>query len=223
MNTNPFLVNALINDTTMLQALVDNGCLCSGIIDDKLAERLQLPRIPISPRTLQTAEKSTENKPVVNYITHIALDLDGYLTPKLWLYVVPYSTHQLILGKKWLEDQDGVIHSKDQLLELRKGGILIHSARIWRQKLRKTANPKLTTPSEMALIMKETPVFKASIEDINKALRSKPNLTLEEARNSLPMQVRDYAHLFADNAGAQNLPPHRINLDHAINLKYENG
>lgn len=185
MNTNPFLVNALINDTVMLQALVDNGCLCSGIIDDELVERLQLPRISISPRTLQTAENSTKDKPVVNCITYLALDLDGYLTPNLWLYVVPRSTHQLILGKKWLEDQDGVIHSKNQILELRKGGISIHSAKIWRQKLRRTANPKLTTASHMALMMKEIPVCKASIEDINKALRSKPNLTLKEAQDSL--------------------------------------
>ena len=207
----------------MLQALIDNGCLCSGIIDDELVERLKLPRIPISPRTLQTAEKSTENKPIINCITHLALDLDGHLMPKLWLYIVPCSTHQLILGKKWLEDQDGVIHSKDQLLELRKGGISIHSAKVWRQKLRKTANPKLTTASDMAVMMKEIPICRTSIEDINKALRSKPKLTLKEAQDSLPIQVRDYAHIFADNAGAQDLPPNRTNLDHAINLKNEDG
>ena len=122
MNASPFLVNALINDISMVQALVDNGCLCSGIISDETTNQLSLPRFPIHPRLLRTAEDSTLNKPIVQSITHISLDLDGHLTPKLWLYLVPHSTHQLILGKKWLEDQDAVLHAKEQRLELRKKG-----------------------------------------------------------------------------------------------------
>lgn len=206
----------------MLQALVDNGCLCSGIINENLVEKLQLPRIPILPRQLQTAEMS-DNKPEVNSITHITLDLDGYVTSKLWLYVVPNSTHQLILGKKWLEDQDAIIHSKEQKLELRKGKKFIFSAKIWRQKLRKVAKPKLTSATVMTSIMKEVPICKVSLEDINKALRSKPHLTEREASERLPEQIRDYAHLFADESGADELPPSRGSLDHAINLRKEDG
>lgn len=66
MTTSPFLVIALINDTLMVQALVDNGCLCSSIIDDALSSKLNLLRISISPRKLETAENSTINKPIVN-------------------------------------------------------------------------------------------------------------------------------------------------------------
>ena len=84
MNTKPFLVNALLDDIIMVQALVDNGCLCYGIIDNALADRLRLLRIPISPRNLETAENSSVNKPIVDAITHTLLDLDGYHTPKLW-------------------------------------------------------------------------------------------------------------------------------------------
>ena len=69
MNTAPFLVNALINDFNMVQALVDNGCLCSEIINDDLASKLQLPRIRINPRSLETVEESTPNKPIVDSIT----------------------------------------------------------------------------------------------------------------------------------------------------------
>ena len=129
MNTEPFLVNALINDTIMVQALVDNGCLCYGIIDDDLTTQLNLPRISISPRILRTAERSGEDKSIIENITFISLDLDGYLTPKLWLYIVPRSSHSMILGKKWLEIQDAVIHSKEQRLELRKGGVSVHSVK----------------------------------------------------------------------------------------------
>ena len=85
MNTKPFLVNALLNDLSMIQALVDNGCLCFGIIDEALVDKLQLPRIPIKSRFLETAEKSSLDKPVVDKITYISLDFGGHATPKLWL------------------------------------------------------------------------------------------------------------------------------------------
>ncbi len=93
MNTTPFLVNALVNDATMIQALVDNGCLCSGIIDDALASELKLPRIPITPRPLETVAESNDKEVLVSFITFISLDLDGYVTPKLKLYVIPNSNH----------------------------------------------------------------------------------------------------------------------------------
>ncbi|KAI0993862.1 hypothetical protein K3495_g14322, partial [Podosphaera aphanis] len=207
----------------MVQALVDNGCLCSGIIDDRLTKRLQLPRIPISPRILETAEDSTTNKPVVDSITYLSLDLDGYVTPKLWLYVVPNSTHDLILGKKWLEDQDAIIHSMEQRLELRKSGGSIFSVQKWRRNLGKIARPRCTPVKAMVSMIESVPVCKATLEDISKALQGKPKLTIEEARKLLPDQIKDFAHLFADDSGADNLPPLRGNLDHAINLKQENG
>lgn len=84
----------------MVQAFVDSGCLCSSIIEDLLATRLNLPREPISPGLLQTAENKSENKSTITDIIHVSVDLDGYLTKKLWLYIVPNSTHQMIFGKK---------------------------------------------------------------------------------------------------------------------------
>ncbi|KAI0998518.1 hypothetical protein K3495_g9677 [Podosphaera aphanis] len=149
MNTTPFLVNALINDVTMVQALVDNGCLCSGIIDDNLTSLLKLPRLPILPRFLETAENSRSEKPNVKNITYVFLDLDGCVTPKLWLYVVPNSTHRIILGKKWLEDQDAIIHSKEQRLNLQKNGFVIYSVKRWRQELRNVVRPRVATVDVM--------------------------------------------------------------------------
>lgn len=181
MNTEPFLVNALINHVTIVQALVHNGCLCSGIINDELSFELMLPPIPISPRTLETGEELTNDKPVVNSITYLSLDLDGYVTPKLWLYVVPKSTHKLILGKKWLEDQDAVIHAKEQCLDLHKQGGQIFSVKRWRQNLREVARPRLATIAAITCMIKSIPVCKASLDDINKALRVKPKLSLSHA------------------------------------------
>ncbi|POS84509.1 hypothetical protein EPUL_002507 [Erysiphe pulchra] len=166
MNTNPFLVNALLNDITMVQALVDNGCLCYGIIDESLVSQMDLPRILILPP--------------IDSITYVSMDLDGWLVPKLWLHVVPESTHRMILGKKWLEDQDALIHSKNQQLELKKNGAWISSVRRWESDLSNIVKPQYTSVDTIALMIDEVPVCRASIEDISKALRGKPRLSIEE-------------------------------------------
>ena len=223
MNTIPFLVNPLVNDKLMIQALNDNGCLCSGIISSAIANRLNLPRIPIPPRKLETAENSPTDKPVEDSITHISLDLYGIVTPKLWLYVVPNSTHEMILGKKWLEEEDAVIHSKEQRLELKRKNWSIYSFGRWRQELRSVERPRCVSAGIMVSMMERVPVCKATLEDISKALQVKPKLTIEEARLRLPEQVRDFAHLFADEKGAEDLPPLRGSFDHAIILKEEEG
>lgn len=129
----------------------------------------------------------------------------------------------MILGKKWLEDQDAVIHSKEQRLELRKFGTSVYSVKCWRQKFTGVKDPKAASMNMMSSLVKAIPVCKASLEDVNKALRTKPSLILDEVRARLPKEVTDFAHLFADDNGANDLPPLRGNLDHAINLRHENG
>lgn len=69
----------------MVQALIDSGCIRSGIIDDEITIQLSMPRIPIHPRPLQTTEDSTIDKPILKFITHVSLNLDDYITPKLCL------------------------------------------------------------------------------------------------------------------------------------------
>lgn len=140
-----------------------------------------------------------------------------------WLYIVPSSTHKKILGKKWLEDQDAIIHSKGQKLELRKHNMTICIVRRWRQDLRNVTRSRYASAKTLVSWSKQVPICKVTIEDINKAPRDKPNLSIEEVRDRLPAQVKSFAHLFADDNGANKLPPSRGHLDHAINLRQENG
>ncbi|KAI1006055.1 hypothetical protein K3495_g2161 [Podosphaera aphanis] len=70
----------------------------------------------------------------------------------------------------------------------------------------------------MASLIGNVPVCKATIEDVGKALRGKPKLTLDEARTRLPDQVEDFARLFADDGGANESPTSRGDLDHAIDV-----
>ncbi|KAI0992903.1 hypothetical protein K3495_g15281, partial [Podosphaera aphanis] len=162
-------------------------------------------------------EKSSE-KPVVNSITYVSLDLDGYITPKLWLYVVPNSTHRLILGKKWLEDEDAIIHAKEERLELRKKGGCIFNTKRWTEEFETGVLPEITSVNVVASMTSSVPICRASLEDISKALRIKPQLTTDEARSRLPKEIKDFAHLFADDSGADELPPSRGQLDHVLEI-----
>ncbi|KAI0998625.1 hypothetical protein K3495_g9572 [Podosphaera aphanis] len=75
----------------------------------------------------------------------------------------------------------------------------------------------------MASMIAKVPVCRATIEDIGKALREKPKLTQEDVRKRLPDQIKDFAQLFADDSGAEDLPRTRGSLDHVIDLRHENG
>lgn len=66
-----------------MQALMDNRCEHSGIKDGKFATSLKQPRIAIPPRSLEIAEKTMVDKPIIKVITHTSLDLDGNQTPNL--------------------------------------------------------------------------------------------------------------------------------------------
>ena len=70
-------------------------------------------------------------------------------------------------------------------------------------------------------MVEAVPGFKATLEDISKALRDKPKLSVDQARLRLPDPVKAFARLFADDNGAEDLPPLRKNLNHAINIRQE--
>ncbi|KHJ32642.1 hypothetical protein EV44_g3665 [Erysiphe necator] len=79
-------------------------------------------------------------------------------------------------------------------------------AKVWQQKFRNVARPKVTSAMAMAMasLIKEIPFCKVPLEDINKVLRSKPYTSLKEARERLPELIRDYTHLFTDDKNNGN-------------------
>lgn len=113
------------------------------------------------------------------------------------------------------------MHTKEQRLDLRRGKKIIYIVNRWGQKLSNVARPRIMSPEGMKSMAKTISVCKASLDDINKALRVKPKLSLKEAYTCLSEQIKDYAHLFADNKGAEELPPLKGPLDHSINLREE--
>ena len=79
------------------------------------------------------------------------------------------------------------------------------------------------TTAVMVSMISGAPICKLTLEDINKALREKPRLSVIEAKNRLLEQIKDFAHLFADSEDTDDLPPFRGHIYQAINLRNENG
>jgi hypothetical protein len=61
-------------------------------------------------------------------------------------------------------------------------------------------------------------VAAASTKDIEKALKTKPYLTIEELKKMLPPEVYDMLPLF-NRRDAERLAPYREGIDHRIDLR----
>ena len=76
MDGPPFFVNLGINNTHYTKALIDNGYLYFATISTSLAKRLNLPRIPITPRDL--GQIATTIKRGISKVTYADIDIDGF-------------------------------------------------------------------------------------------------------------------------------------------------
>lgn len=106
-------------------------------------------------------------------------------------------------------------------MELEKHCGSVYSVRRWRHNFKNVKDPKPASINGITSISKVVPICKATLKDIHKELREKPLLSTDEARQRLPGPVKSFTRLFADENAANDLPPLRRPLDHAINLRQE--
>ncbi|XP_044724102.1 reverse transcriptase (RNA-dependent DNA polymerase) domain-containing protein [Hirsutella rhossiliensis] len=104
MDCEGLYVNFGINREYFTTAFVDCGCLCYGTISERLARKLHLPRIPIKPRALE--QVNTFSPEAICAVTYFDFDIDGYQKKRAFFYVVRDQTDPVILGKKWLNQED---------------------------------------------------------------------------------------------------------------------
>ena len=94
MDSEPFLIDALIDGISYTEALVDSGCLCYAAISQEYCQQLNLPRTPITPRQLnQVTGTSQEN---IRWITHAKIDIAGHCQ-QVYFYVIPKLAYLVIL------------------------------------------------------------------------------------------------------------------------------
>lgn len=56
----------------------------------------------------------------INYITYATLDINGY-KERLWGYIIPGLTYDLILGKGWAERNNAIYKAQEHLLVIGQG------------------------------------------------------------------------------------------------------
>lgn len=221
MDQEGFYINIGFNKLTYTKALIDSGCGCYMAVSEKFARQAQLPRIEIPPRDLE--EVGTTTKGAITQVAYADIDLDGYEQQRVYCYVIPRQTEDVILGLPWQKEQDVVTYPRDRQLHLRAPGV-------WIRQRDPNEDPKtrlgvLGAHVFRALVRREckrqksqgrtTAVFAASMKDIDKALKTK---TYTDPRTKLPLHYHEFLDAFSREE-ADQLPPHRPGIDHEIPIQ----
>lgn len=117
MDQEGFYINIGFNKLTYTKALIDSGCGCYMAVSEKFANRSQLPRIDITPRTLK--EVGTRTERAIKQVAYTDIDLDGYDQERVFCYIIPNQIENVILGLPWQRDQDVILYPTDRQLHLR--------------------------------------------------------------------------------------------------------
>ena len=102
LDTSSFCVSTLINRTTNISAMIDSGCLTYGLVPEYIVSRLELQRIPISPRPIEGWDGRDETSS--NAIAYLTIDVGGQ-PHEAYLFIVPKLDYDMILGRPWMMGQ----------------------------------------------------------------------------------------------------------------------
>lgn len=225
MDCAPFIVSALIDDTYFAKTLIDTGCLSYGLCDPRFAQKNNLTRLRINPRTVSGVDGNITAE--INEVVVVRLDLDGYRERKVFLYVAPIGYYDMILGMPWVTAQDVRINGPRSELRIRgPQGVLVKSENEFQRIERQLSRPVIVSAASFQWIRtkskegkgtkRNVEVFAASMVDINKALTAKQKT---DPRTKLPDWAIRYLPTF-DHRKAETLPPVRgTGVDHSIELE----
>jgi predicted aspartyl protease len=100
----PFIVSTLVNRDCIAHTLIDTGCLSYGVINSRFAQKHNLQRIRVRPRTMTGYDNTTES--VVDEVAAIRIDIDGHVEEVAYFYIVPKLAYDMILGLPWIKRND---------------------------------------------------------------------------------------------------------------------
>lgn len=225
-----FHTTAFINDRSLATALIDNGSMAYALIDEKLARRLKLPLLETTPRQLQGVQdvggRSVDGR--ITHVTTFSLDIGAHKAEKVFAYVVPRQSEELILGRPWIRHQGAFIDEKASRLVFDDGTSVPSNESMESDPSSPLRSFKVTqvlasTYAGIARRSKRSKgvqIFAATLADIEKALKPKPRLSLEEIMDKLPEHFRPLAQAFNPEK-ARALPQHRPGIDHEIFLEMD--
>lgn len=230
MDQEGIYVNFGINGTHFTRAMFDDGCHSYMVISERLQRKLQLPTIPISPRTLEQVAGTDYN--AIDRVAFFDIDIDGHRQRRVWAYVIPRMEQQVIIGLPWARSQQVSIQYSEQgdSFYIGTSGIEV--------RLRKEPtwttdeSTKQITAAAFSTIVRRSrrtqqkiEIFSATIADIEKALEklgTKREPT--DPKTKLPSFYHDKMDMkifTPEVVGQGHLPPHRPGVDHAIELEQD--
>lgn len=219
MDQTGLYVNIGINGIHYTYGLIDDGCHCYATISNHLANKLKLPRIKIIPRGLSQVNMVDEE--AISEVTYFCADIDGHKQSRVYCYIIPEQTEDVIIGLPWIRSEDMVLRPSKNRMKIKSTGTLV--------RFRNPQEPSVaggpiynisanafTTIARRARLTRShsTHIFTSSIQDIEKALH-KFNKPSTDPMTKLPPHFRHQLECFKKEI-ADKLPPHRPNVDHAI-------
>lgn len=222
-----FYAETLVNDAYFVKALIDSGSGSYALMSEKYAREIKLDTIPIEPRPIEGVVAGMDGE--IREVARIDMDIGGYRMKRVFAYILPGQTDDLILGRPWMKHEFVEVDERAETLRFALNGVTVGNTRRGKTKAATLRINHVLSSTFTAIAKREkkrkegVQIFAASMADIEKALKPKHKPTRVEIERVLPAQYRRFVDLF-DPEKADELPPHRPGIDHRIQLeKDENG
>lgn len=238
--TSHFVINCSIKNRSAhlipSLALIDSGASAYGFIDTKFVRIHDVKTIPLArPRSLKVFDGTESTSGLITDMAQTNLNIEGHSEPIL-LFVTSLAYFDVVLGLPWLQHHNPDIQWADGVLCFKSPACRKHSScypisvsAVLHELVRERKNNVLAScdsesldsveeyenPSQFnSTSNDELGGLAASIEDIQEALRDKPQVNPAE---KLPKIYHEFLPVFSKDE-ADKLPPHRPS-DHRIILK----
>ena len=160
-----------------ITSLIDQGCSSYATVNPATVRRHKLQTLPISPRSIIGFLKE---KQTITRVAYGPMDISGHQQDQVFAYVVPGQSENLILSKKWMEDQDVVLSARKGYLMIKSTGIRIQDNNLIKKNDVNAQSNQVSSSIFISLVRRAwkqpdsgTEIFTASLRDIKKTLAVK--------------------------------------------------
>ena len=106
-------------------SLINQGCSCYATVNPATVRRHKLPTLSIPPCIITGIFQGKRR--MITQVAYGPMDVGGHQQDHVFAYVVPGQSESLILGQKWMEDQDVRISPHKGHLTIKSTGIRIQN------------------------------------------------------------------------------------------------
>src|SRR6266480_913324 len=178
-------------------SLINQGCSSYATVNPTTMRRHKLQTFPILPRSITGF---LEEKQTITRVAYGLMDIGGHQQDQVFTYVVPGQSENLILGKKWMEDQDVVLSARKGYLTIKSTGIHIRDNNLMKKNDINAQSNQVPSSIFIGLVRRARKqpdsgikIFTASLKDIKKAFTVKKRMDL---RIKLPEPYYEHLPLF---------------------------